>query len=193
MLDTMGMEFEHSLRDRFLIAMPNLADGNFFHTVTYICEHNPDGAMGIVINRPAEMRLGELMEQLGFELSDPAIGEADIYQGGPVQTEQGFILHTPLGNWEATMAVNERVGLTASKDILEAIAQGRGPQHYLVALGYAGWGAGQLENELLENAWLSAPADTGILFETPSEQRWTGAAAQLGVDLTLLSHDTGHA
>ena len=187
------MEFEHTLRDRFLIAMPDLADDNFFHTVTYICEHNREGAMGIVINRQAEMTLGELFDQLGFESSDPSLVSRSIYHGGPVQTEQGFILHQPLGNWEATMAINEEVGLTASKDILEAIAHGEGPEHFLVAIGYAGWGAGQLEHELLDNAWLSAPASGTILFETTVEQRWTEAAALLGVDLALLSHDAGHA
>jgi putative transcriptional regulator len=187
------MEFEHTLRDRFLIAMPDLADDNFFHTVTYICEHNPDGAMGIVINRPSELSLGELFAQLGFELGDPTLGELAVYHGGPVQTEQGFILHSPLGDWEATMAINDEVGLTASRDILEAIAQGTGPERFIVALGYAGWGAGQLEQELLDNTWLSAPASNTILFDTPTDQRWTEAAALLGVDLTLLSHDAGHA
>jgi putative transcriptional regulator len=187
------MEFEHTLRDRFLIAMPDLADDNFFHTVTYICEHNREGAMGIVINRKAELTLGELFSQLGFTTLDPALAVQTVYHGGPVQTEQGFILHSPLGDWEATMAINNEVGLTASKDIIEAIARGEGPEHFLVALGYAGWGAGQLEHELLENTWLSAPASTTILFETPMEQRWTEAAALLGVDLTLLSHEAGHA
>lgn len=187
------MEFEDTLRDRFLIAMPDLADENFFHTVTYICEHNRDGAMGIVINRQAEVSLGELFSQLGIHPSDTTHLNHMVYHGGPVQTEQGFILHQPLGDWEATMAITDTVGLTASKDILEAIAHGEGPKQFLVALGYAGWGAGQLEHEMLENAWLSAPASSTVLFETPVEQRWTEAAALLGVDLALLSHDAGHA
>lgn len=187
------MEYEDSLRNHFLIAMPSLADDNFFHTVTYICEHNPDGAMGIVINRSTEMTLGELLTQLGIEITDKEVIAAPVYQGGPVTPEQGFILHEPLGDWEATLAVGDDIGLTVSKDILEAIAHGEGPQHYMVALGYAGWGEGQLEQEMLQNAWLSGPADSGILFEAELDQRWSRAASLLGVDLGLLSNETGHA
>jgi len=182
-----------SLANHFLIAMPRLADPNFFHTVTYICDHNDDGAMGIVINRPTTMHLGDVFQYMDVFASDPHITETTVYQGGPVQTERGFVLHAPLGAWEATLRVTEEIGLTASQDILTALAQGDGPEKSLVALGYAGWGAGQLESELSQNAWLSGPAEPAILFDTPAEQRWEAAAALLGVDLNLLSDETGHA
>ena len=184
---------EFNLTNHFLIAMPAMQEGVFAGTLTYLCEHNENGALGIVVNRPISLTIGEMFDQVKIALNQPGLVKIPVYFGGPVQTEQGFILHSPLGNWEATMAINDEVGLTASRDILEAIARGEGPEHFLVALGYAGWGAGQLEQELLENAWLSAPASSTILFETPMEQRWTEAAALLGVDLTLLSHDAGHA
>lgn len=116
-----------------------------------------------------------------------------VYMGGPVQNDRGFVLHEPVGNWEATLQVTDSIGLTSSRDILEAIAQGSGPEHALISLGYAGWGAGQLEEELAANAWLNGPASSKIVFETPSEQRWTAAAALIGVDLNLLSGDAGHA
>ncbi|RMG31819.1 MAG: YqgE/AlgH family protein, partial [Gammaproteobacteria bacterium] len=175
------------------IAMPGLADPNFFQTVTYLCEHDAQGAMGLVINRPTEMRLGELLQHIGIEVGDEAVRERPVFVGGPVQPERGFVLHEPIGDWEATLRVNDRIGVTASQDILGAIARGEGPRHYLVALGYAGWGAGQLEEEMLANAWLSGPADPEILFETPVEQRWQAAARRLGVDLHMLSGDAGHA
>lgn len=182
-----------SLTNHFLIAMPQLADPNFFHTVTYICEHNRNGAMGIVINRPLELTLGEVLDHMGIDTEDRgAIGQT-VYMGGPVQQERGFVLHRPASHWDATLAITDEIGVTTSRDILSAIARGEGPSNALVALGYAGWGAGQLEGEIAENAWLSGPADEHILFETPDEQRWEAAAALLGVDLNLLSGDAGHA
>lgn len=181
------------LTNHFLIAMPALADPNFFHTVTYICEHDADGAMGLVINRPLEMQLGEILAHMEVEDINPDTAQLPVYQGGPVQMERGFVLHEPLGDWEATLQISETIGVTASQDILAAMAAGRGPKRALVALGYAGWGAGQLEREMAENAWLSGPASAEILFETPVDRRWEAAAALLGVDLNLLSGDAGHA
>ncbi len=181
------------LTNHFLIAMPQLADPNFFHTVTYICEHNADGALGIVINRQLELTLGEVLEHMQIQTTDLEIGDRPVYLGGPVQPERGFVLHTPNGSWDSTMAITDRIGITTSRDILAAIAEGGGPDSALVALGYAGWGAGQLEQELADNAWLSGPADEQILFQHPAEERWAAAAALLGVDLNLLSGDPGHA
>lgn len=181
------------LRNHFLIAMPTLEDPNFFHTVTYICEHNAEGALGIVINRPTDITLGEMLEQLSITPEPQLNTTVNIYEGGPVQPEHGFLLHSPLGQWSATLPVTEQVALTTSKDVLEAIARGAGPERYLVALGYAGWGPGQLEEEMAANAWLSGPATPEILFDTPAEKRWEAAAALLGVDLRLLSNETGHA
>lgn len=181
------------LTHHFLIAMPTLADPNFFQTVTYISEHNATGALGLVVNRPLSLMLDQLLEHLQITTDRPTVAAIPIYHGGPVQSEQGFVLHSPVGQWDATLRVTDDIGITTSRDILQAVAQGEGPQHLLVALGYAGWGPGQLEREMAENAWLSVPADPGILFHTPSEQRWLAAAALLGIDLNLLSSDAGHA
>jgi putative transcriptional regulator len=182
-----------SLSNQLLIAMPALADPNFARTVTYICEHNGDGALGIVINRPLDLSLGDILGHLEMQVTDPDVGSQPVLMGGPVQTERGFILHQPLGAWEATLPVTAQIGLTTSQDILRDMAMGRGPGQSLVALGYAGWGAGQLEREMLENAWLSGPADESILFDLPYSERWEAAAARLGIDLNLLSDQAGHA
>jgi putative transcriptional regulator len=181
------------LTNQFLIAMPGLEDPNFFHSVTYICEHNEEGAMGLVINRPMNMQLGEILEHIHVRDACTEARQIPIYLGGPVQQERGFVLHSPMGEWEATMQVTDRIGVTSSLDILQAIARDEGPDQRLITLGYAGWGAGQLEQELADNAWLSGPADPDILFNTPDEERWKAAAASLGVDLDLLSGDAGHA
>ena len=181
------------LTNQLLIAMPSLDDPNFSHTVTFICEHNADGALGVVINRPSDLRLKLLLEHLDLEARDQAIADTPIYSGGPVQPDRGFVLHEPVGNWEATLKVSDDIGITASRDILSAIADGKGPQHSLIALGYAGWGAGQLEREIVDNAWLNGPADEQIVFEAPADERWKMAAKKLGIDLDLLSGDAGHA
>ncbi len=146
------MAHNTQLAGQFLIAMPNLADPNFFHTVTYMCEHSPVGAMGLVINRPTELTLGDLAEQLEIEMTETEMTHVPIYQGGPVQTDRGFVLHQPLGDWDNSMQVTPDISLTMSQDILEAIAQDLGPDKYLIMLGYAGWGEGQLEEELVANA-----------------------------------------
>ena len=189
----MTMPLVSNLTNHFLIAMPALADPNFHHTVTYLCDHNEQGAMGLVINRPLDIEFGELLEHLAIEDKRTAQAYTPIFQGGPVQTERGFVLHEDLGQWEATMSVTDNIGVTLSQDIIEAIARGEGPKRYLIALGYAGWGGGQLEAELAANAWLNGPAEPAILFDTPIEQRWPASAQLLGVELKNLSTDVGHA
>jgi len=187
------MTSSSNLTDQFLIAMPALADPNFHQTVTYMCDHNDEGAMGLVINRPLEIEFAELLGFLKIEDTREHHPYIPIYQGGPVQTERGFVLHEGIGQWEATMQVTDTIGVTLSQDIIEAIAHGNGPERFLIALGYAGWGAGQLESELAANAWLNGDADPAIIFDTPSEQRWTASAHLLGVELKNLSTDVGHA
>ena len=191
--DTTGMSSTPSLNNHFLIAMPALDDPNFHHTTTYICEHDENGALGVVINRPLKMQLGEILQHMDIEACNEEISSRQIYMGGPVQNDRGFVLHEPAGDWEATLKVTDTIGITSSRDILQAIAAGKGPKNSIVTLGYAGWGAGQLESELAANTWLSGPASSKIVFDTPSEQRWRAAAALLGIDLNLLSSDTGHA
>ena len=191
--DTVVMSIAHSLSNHFLIAMPALDDPNFHHTTTYICEHDENGALGIVINRPLNMRLAEILKHMDIVPSSDAISSLPVYMGGPVQSDRGFVLHQPSGNWEATLKVTDKIGITSSRDILQAMAAGEGPEKAIITLGYAGWGAGQLEQELAANTWLSGPASSNILFDTPSENRWTAAAASIGVDLNLLSSDIGHA
>lgn len=184
---------DSQLTDHFLIAMPALADPNFSQTVTYICEHNPDGALGIVINRPSELTLDDLLGHMDITPVGGSVGGRLVYRGGPVQRERGFVLHSPEHDWESSLRISEGVAITTSRDILEAMAAGDGPRHSLIALGYAGWGAGQLEHEMAANAWLSGPADPDVIFERNAAERWRAAAALLGVDLSLLSSQTGHA
>lgn len=191
--DTMTMGALDSLSNHFLIAMPALSDPNFHHTATYICDHNDEGALGLVINRPTDLQLGEILEHMDIEAAAGDITAQPVYLGGPVQNDRGFVLHQPVGNWEATLKVTEDTGITSSRDILEAIARGEGPEKIFITLGYAGWGAGQLEQELAANAWLSGPADSRIVFDTPYEQRWEAAAGLIGVDIKLLSGEAGHA
>ena len=179
--------------NQFLIAMPGLADPNFHQTVTYICEHDEGGAMGIVINRPLNLTLDELLKHLQIPIEQPDAATIPLYSGGPVQQEQGFVLHTPIGNWDSTLQITDAIAITTSRDILQALARHEGPDRVLIALGYAGWGPGQLEREMIANAWLSGPADPDILFNVAINERWAAAAALLGVDLRLLSGDTGHA
>ena len=187
------MNPDSDLTNHFLIAMPGLEDSNFFHTVTYMCEHSDDGAMGIVINRPTDLHLNDILDQLDISSSDNPSGEQPIYIGGPVQPDRGFVLHSSDSSWDSTLKVTDNISVTTSRDVLEAIAQGKGPADSLIALGYAGWGGGQLEEELSANAWLNGPADQQIMFKLEPEKRWQAAAKLLGIDLNLLSGDTGHA
>lgn len=182
-----------SLANHFLIAMPNLRDPNFARSVTLICEHSSEGAMGIVINRGTDLRLADVLEQMDINGGASQHRDMPVYLGGPVQNNRGFVLHEPLGQWESTLAVTESLGVSTSRDILLALAENRGPQRCLLALGYAGWSAGQLEREIGENTWLSGPADHQILFDTPAEARWGAAAKHLGVNIAALSGEAGHA
>ncbi len=179
--------------DHFLIAMPNMTDPNFAGTLTYICDHGEQGALGVVINRPIDLSMERLFEQIGIELADERLKELPVYYGGPVQMERGFVLHSPVGEWGSTLTVNARVGLTTSKDILEATGRCEGPEEIMVTLGYAGWAPGQLEEEIKQNAWLTVPADPDVIFDLPPEARLPAAMQLLGIDLAMLSEDAGHA
>lgn len=189
------MEPGSNLTNQFLIAMPALNDPNFFHTVTYICEHSDKGARGIVINRPIEMQLFDIFEHMDIKQDQQASNNANqpVYNGGPVEEDRGFVLHDFSKAWDSTLKITDTLAITTSRDILEAIAHNEGPGRSLVALGYAGWGEGQLEQEMADNTWLSGPADKNILFSLPAEQRWEAAARSIGVDLNLLSSSAGHA
>jgi putative transcriptional regulator len=182
-----------NLTHHFLIAMPGMADPYFSRSLTYVCEHNEQGALGLVVNRPIDMTLAAFFEKLDLDLHGQSFGLSPVYFGGPVQTERGFVLHQPIGDWQSTLAVRGQVGLTTSRDILEAAAEGSCPDRMLVALGYSGWGAGQLENELKENAWLTVEAQDAILFDVPPEERLAAAMEVLGVDFASLSDRAGHA
>jgi len=182
-----------NLTHHFLIAMPSMADPYFAKTLTYICEHNDQGALGLVVNRPIDMTLQALFERLSLSITDVALSESPIYFGGPVQTDRGFVLHEPAGNWQSTLRVGEMIGLTTSKDILEAVGRGEGPKRMLVTLGYAGWSPGQLEQELSQNAWLTVEAKDAILFDIPAEERLPKAMQLLGVDYARLQDEAGHA
>ena len=181
------------LSNHFLIAMPALADAHFARGVTLLCQHNAEGAMGLLINRQSEYSLGELFSQMGIDSNDLALGELPVLLGGPVHPDRGFVLHDDPRDWSSTLRFGDGLAVTTSRDILVAMARGDGPANVLVALGYSGWDAGQLEDELGENAWLTAPADQNIIFRTPLDARWQAAALSLGVDLRLLSDRTGHA
>jgi len=182
-----------SLQGHYLISMPHMDDQNFDHTVTLICEHNEYGAMGVVVNRPSELDLHEMLIHLEMHPL-PELSLIPVYTGGPVKTDRGFILHRPCEvNFHSSSDVTDQLSLTTSIDILEAIARKEGPDDYLIALGYAGWGAGQLEQELSDNAWLSCPANLDIMFGTPAEERLQAAASSLGVNLNLLTSQSGHA
>ena len=179
-----------SLQNNFLIAMPQMHDPNFSGSLTYICEHNEYGAMGIIVNRPTELELEDVLEQL--DIPCKSRGE-QVYSGGPVQIERGFILHTGAPTWESSMPVSAELSLTTSRDILEAIGSGTGPQKYILALGYAGWGEGQLERELTENAWLTCSANLQVLFDIPDDAKFKAAVSILGIDTDQLSGQIGHA
>ncbi len=187
------MDVTTSLANHLLIAMPALADPNFARSVTFICEHSPEGAMGIMINRLTDIKLRDVMGQLGIESAHERYNDMAVYLGGPVQASRGFVIHEPLGQWESTLAVTDRIGVSTSRDIIEAIAADRGPEHFLVALGYAGWAPGQLEREITDNSWLHCPTDRAILFDLAIEQRWRAATQHAGVDPAMLSGEAGHA
>jgi putative transcriptional regulator len=181
-----------NLTHHFLIAMPAMVDPHFARTLTFVCEHNDQGALGIVVNRPIEMTLHTLLEQVSIPLSGEDLKSTPIHFGGPVQVDRGFVLHTPLGQWQSTLAVSPEIGLTTSKDILQAVARGEGPGKLLVTLGYAGWAPGQLEHELAQNAWLTVLAKPEVIFDLSAEERLQAAMNLLGIDFASLSEQAGH-
>jgi putative transcriptional regulator len=181
------------LEQQFLIAMPGMEDPNFNRGVTLLCQHNDEGALGITINHPSEFTLKELLAQIGIDCSDEQIGSLPVFEGGPVHRERGFVLHDGGPVWESSMKVGPDIAVTTSRDILEAIAHGAGPGKFLVALGYAGWGAGQLEDEMRENAWLNVMSRADIVFDLPPEKRWEQAVASLGIQVSSLQPAGGHA
>lgn len=178
---------------QMLIAMPGMVDGNFARSVTLLCQHNEDGAIGITINRLSDFSLGEVLSQLHIDCKDDAIRNLPVVEGGPVAPDRGFVLHTPLEGFESSLPVGKEIMVTTSRDILAAIANGKGPEKYLVALGYAGWGGGQLEGEMRQNAWLSVEADGDIVFDMPLPNRFDGALGRLGIKVDRLHTEGGHA
>lgn len=181
-----------SLRNHFLVAMPGLNDPLFANSITYICDHSPEGAMGLVVNRTMELHMSDVFEQMSLTYKEEQ-GQAPILAGGPVNIQRGFVLHPTGSLWQSTVQITADISLTSSRDIIAAIAAGHGPENALFILGYSGWSAGQLESEIKENSWLTVPADTDILFHTPLEQRWHTAALRLGVDMNLMPTQAGHA
>ncbi len=182
-----------SLKNHFLLATPELYGTEFANAVIYLCEHNEDGAMGLIINQPLDIPLSAIFEQFNLAYSEQS-GDHIVFSGGPVQVDRGFVLHRPAAkSWEATQAITDKVSLTSSSDIIIDMASETGPKDALIILGYAGWEAGQLEAELATNAWITAPASSDVLFETPYNERANVAAAKIGVDLQKLSRTIGHA
>ena len=182
-----------NLTKHFLIAMPALVDPNFARTVTLIAEHNDQGALGVIVNRPLDMNLAALFDRIDLPIEDAETAGQPVYFGGPVQTDRGFVLHRPAGEWHSSLAIGDDAALTSSKDILQSVGSGGGPEEVLVTLGYAGWSPGQLEQELAQNAWLTVPADLSIVFDIPPEERFAAAMQLIGVDYASLSEVAGHA
>jgi putative transcriptional regulator len=182
-----------SLAGHFLIAMPSLAEPPFSRGVAFICQHDEDGAVGLLVNQLSEYRLGDVLRQMKLECDDPEVSDLPVLIGGPVQQERGFVLHREEGHWESSYRINDHWSVTTSRDILIAIAAGTGPRQALMALGYAGWSAGQLEQELKDNSWLTVEASERIVFDTPMEERWSAAAGLVGVNPLQLPGYVGHA
>lgn len=182
------------LSKQLLLAMPGMVAGNLANTVIYLCEHTEHGALGLVINRPTDLTVGNLLERIDLNLSLEIgpVQEAPVFFGGPVQTDRGFVLHAPVGDYSSSIRLGE-LALTTSRDVLQEVAQGRGPAQILITLGYAGWGAGQLESEMAQNAWLNMAASNDILFNTPPELRYEASLAQLGIHSSMLAGEAGHA
>jgi len=182
-----------SFENQLLIAMPNLDDSYFNKTVTYICEHNAEGAMGLIINLPINVTLNELLVQINEAKEEAPELSQQVLTGGPVSQDRGFVLHSTQAGWNSSLALSANVMITTSKDILMALGTDEAPEKYMVTLGYAGWGPGQLEEEIKANSWLLTPADDNILFDTPIEQRWKKATEKLGINMAHLSNEIGHA
>jgi putative transcriptional regulator len=181
------------LTNQLLIAMPTMGDPSFAQTVALICDHNERGALALILNKPLSMRMGEIFEQLEIDLAGGPLRERQVLRGGPMQTDRGFVVHRAGGEWDSTLKVSDIIHVTTSRDILAAMARGQGPAEAVVALGYAGWDGGQLEDEIRANAWLSAPVDAGIIFDLPFESRWHAAGRLLGVELSRISPISGNA
>ena len=194
-----------NLTNHFLIAMPGLEDASFARSVVYLCEHSERGALGLIINKPTDISLKKLFDKVDLSLGRADLADQPVYQGGPVQTERGFVLHDPITQgaegaeeaeesiYASTMTIPGGLEMTTSKDVLEALAEGAGPRRVLVTLGYAAWGEGQLESELAENSWLTVGADRTVIFDTPVDQRYDRALALLGLQAWMLSPEAGHA
>lgn len=182
-----------SLVGTLLVAMPAMDDPRFARSVVLVCQHGSDGAMGLVINRLAEYHLRDVFEQMQIAVKRAPLLEQPVLQGGPVHSDRGFVLHDGEREWDSSLRVGSSLAITTSRDVLEALARDEGPARFLLALGYAGWGEGQLESELSDNAWLTVPADADLLFEVPLEQRWTIANSRLGFDPSNLAGYAGHA
>lgn len=192
----MNTQVSSDLQHQFLIAMPGLNDPNFDHALIYLCDHDTEGSMGLVINQASDVSTGELLDSLELlkPETDVSVRSQPVYCGGPVRKEQGFILHRDSKKpWLGTEQLADNLFITATKDILQDIANNQGPEQFLIILGYSGWGAGQLEEEIQDNAWLNAPADNRILFESQDQHRWQQAISSLGFNPEALSHDAGHA
>lgn len=189
----LAMSEASSLTNHFLIALPTLQDPNFSRTVTYICEHTNEGTMGIIVNRPSALQLTDILHHMGIEETPDTPADMRIFIGGPVQEDRGFLLHSPAKRWDSTLVITDDLAVTTSQDLVKALAKNEGPDNILFALGYAGWGPGQLEQELQQDAWIFGPASDEILFHTPVEQRWEAAAKLAGVDVNLISNIGGHA
>lgn len=183
------------LTRQLLLAMPGRVTGELENTVIYVCEHSEHGALGLVINRPTDLTVGDLLKRIDLPLSLEIgpISDTPVFFGGPVQTDRGFVLHVPQRDYSSSIPLGDDYALTTSRDVLQDVAQGKGPEHVLITLGYAGWGAGQLEDEIASNAWLNVLASSEILFDTPPDQRYDLALGQLGIDLSRLTGDAGHA
>jgi putative transcriptional regulator len=182
-----------SLKNHLLIAMPNSHDATFDRTVTLVCVNDDKGSFGITINRPINITVGDVFEQLDLSTDNGMLNDKRALAGGPVESAQGFVLHDTDRRWESTMPISEKLAVTSSRDILEDIINGDGPDNFLLTLGCANWAPHQLEEEMMSNAWLTCPVKNSILFELPYQQRWTAAADSMGVDLSRMSSSVGHA
>jgi putative transcriptional regulator len=193
----MGTASRIDLTNQFLIAMPGMADDTFAGTVVYLCEHSERGALGLVINKPIDIKLKNLFEKVELTLDQGELAEQPVFFGGPVQTERGFVLHERQGDtaspYSSTMSVPGGLEMTTSKDVLEAMSSGAGPRRVLITLGCSGWSAGQLEDEIGRNGWLTVSADPAVIFDTPVEKRYERAVSLLGFDPRMLSQEAGHA
>ena len=182
-----------SLQNYFLVAMPSLNDSVFERSIIYICEHNEKGAMGIMLNVPLDLDVCQLLTQMKMEYASFSLSGKSVFSGGPVSTDRGFVLHTPMDGFHASLSLTDELMMTTSLDILSTLGTSAEPKQYMIALGYAGWEKGQLEEEIRENTWLTVPASPDIIFDIPYEDRWLAASKSLGIDIWQLSPQAGHA